>query len=220
MTTPQQPDPLDRLSESLSADYSESREAQHERVISELRQVIERVPEQSEFTNTRRYMVFGPLLTLVSLGVLWWGIHGDRTGLIVCGVFLSLLFAVVTWQHRNAGKHVFMRLTRRQLFVDSLSAPVNLVDIVDIYVKDEGMVTLQKLTLTPDAVLPTHRPVRVFFGNQAMALKKPEPHIRILSAGLMCGGKKLSCDDIAALLDAYWQSACAQQQLDALQNRG
>jgi len=35
MTTPQQPDPLDRLSESLSADYSESREAQHERVISE-----------------------------------------------------------------------------------------------------------------------------------------------------------------------------------------
>ncbi|WP_234407504.1 hypothetical protein [Pseudomonas bohemica] len=220
MTTPQQPDPLARLSESLSADYSESREAQHDRVINELRQVIERVPEQSEFTNTRRYKVFGPLVTLASLGVLAWGMHAGDTGLIVSGAFLTLVFAVVTWQHRNAGQHSFMRLTRRQLFVDSLSSPVNLVDIVDIYVKDEGLLTLQKLTLHPDAVLPTHRPVRQFFGNQAMALNTPEPHIRIHSAGLMCGGKKLSCDDIGALLNAYWQSACAQQRLDALQHHG
>ncbi|PNV95497.1 hypothetical protein C1633_24950, partial [Pseudomonas protegens] len=72
----------------------------------------------------------------------------------------------------------------------------------------------------PGSPRPTHRPVRQVFGNQAMALKSPEPHIRIHSAGLMSGGRKLAIDDIAALLDAYCQAANAQQQLDELQGRG
>lgn len=217
MTAPPQPDPLSNLSDTLSADYHESREGQRDRVIAELRQVIERVPEQSEFTNSRRYQVLGPLATLVSLGLLVGAIHMGKTGMILAAAFMTLVFALVTWQHRNAGQRPFMRLTRRQLFVDSLSAPVDLVDVVDIHVKDEGLLTAQKLTLRPDATLPTHRAVRVIFGNQAMALKVPQPNITIHSAGLMRGGSKLSCDEIAALLNAYWQAACAQQQLDALQ---
>lgn len=194
--------------------------AQRQRVIAELQQVIERVPEQSEFTNTRRYQVFGPLLTLASLGALALGLHQGKTGLLLCGLFLTLLFAVVSWQHRNAGQQVFMRLTRRQLFAEPLSAPVNLTDVVDIQVKDELLQTLQQLTLRADAPLPSHRPVRQLFGNQAVALRDPQPQIRIHSAGLMRAGQKLSVDDISALLDAYCQAANAQQQLDELQGRG
>lgn len=220
MTTPQQPDPLSRLSETLSTEYQQSRQGQRDSVIAELKQVIERMPEQTEFTNTRRYQIFGPVLVLISLGILAAGVSMGKTGLMVCGGFMVLLFALVTWQHRNAGKHPFMRLTRRQLFVDSLSAPVELTDVVDLYVKDEGLLTLQHLTLKPGANLPAHRSVKQVFGNQAMALAKPEPHIRIHSAGLMTAGSKLSCDDTAALLNAYVQAAHAQQRLDALLKNG
>ncbi|KPA88133.1 hypothetical protein PF66_05365 [Pseudomonas asplenii] len=216
MTNPQQPD----LSASLGGEYDRFSAAQREQTIAELKQVIERVPEQSEFTNTGRYKLLGPLFTVIALGMLALGVHHGKTGLMVCGGFLALLFLLVTWQHRNAGQHAFMRLTRRQLFVDTLSAPVNLADVVDIFVKDEGLVTLQKLTLRPGSPLPTHRAVRQLFGNQAMALKKPEPHIRIHSAGLMSNGRKLDCDEIDALLNAYWQAAHAQQELDALQRNG
>ncbi|BAQ74376.1 MULTISPECIES: hypothetical protein [Pseudomonas] len=206
------------MTSSLQPDAS--RDAQREQVITQLQQVIQRVPEQSEFTNTRRYQVLGPLFTLISLAMLAWGIHQGKTGMLLCGLFLTALFALVTWQHRHAGQHAFMRLTRRQLFVDSLSAPVNLTDVVDVHVKDEGLLTLQQLTLRPGCPLPTHRPVRQVFGNQAMAFHSPEPHIRIHSAGLMSAGRKLAIDDIAALLDAYCQAANAQQQLDELQGRG
>ncbi|QXI31554.1 hypothetical protein [Pseudomonas vanderleydeniana] len=216
MNSPQQPD----LLSSLAGEYDRFSAAQRERTMAELRQVIEQVPEQSEFTNTTRYKLLGPLFTVIALGMLAMGIHQGKTGLMVCGGFLALLFVLVTWQHRHAGQHAFMRLTRSQLFVDTLSAPVALADVVDIFVKDEGLVTLQKLTLRPGSPLPTHRAVRQLFGNQAMALKSPQPHIRIHSAGLMSHGRKLDCDEIAALLNAYWQAAHAQQELDALQRNG
>lgn len=216
MTTSQHPDP------SISPDeYGQSRAAQRDRVIAELHQVIERVPEQTEFTNSRRYRLWGPVMLLVSLGVLAMGVNMGRTGLVVCGAFLTLVMALVTWQHRDAGKHVFMRLTRRQLFVDTLDAPIEMAEVQDILVKDEGLLTLQKLTLDSHAHLPTHHVARLqVFGNQAMSLNKPEPHVRIHSAGLMTGGRKLGCDEIAALLGAYRDAACAQQQLDALQVHG
>ncbi|WP_026145240.1 hypothetical protein [Pseudomonas asplenii] len=216
MTTPQQPE----LSASLGGEYDRFSAAQREQTIAELKQLIERVPEQSEFTNSGRYKVLGPLFTVIALGMLALGIYHGKTSVAVCGGFLALLFLLVTWQHRNAGQHAFMRLTRRQLFVDTLSAPVNLADVVDIFVKDEGLVTLQKLTLRPGSPLPTHRAVRQLFGNQALALKSPQPHIRINSAGLMSNGRKLDCDEIDALLNAYWQAAHAQQELDALQRNG
>jgi len=216
MSTSQQPDPLQRLSEALGSEYDQSRDAQRERILGELDEVIARVPEQTEFTNSRRFKVWGPVLTLFSLGLCVAGLYQGSTGLTVCGAVMVLVFALMTWQHREAGQHVFMRLTRRQLIVDSLSAPVELADIMAIQVKDEGLVTQQKLMLTPTATLPTHRARLQLFGNQAMALKKPQPHICIHSAGLMTGGRKLSCAEIIDLLTAYRDAACAQQQLDIL----
>lgn len=220
MTTLQQPDPLSSLSESLSAEYDQVRDAQQARVISELKRVVERVPATRAFTNTRRYKRYGPLFVLVSACLLGWGIHVGSTGLTVCAALMTAGFAVMTWQHRNAGTQPFMRLTRSQLTVDSLSAPVDLLDVIGIEVKDEGFIMQQQLILRPDANLPTHRATLQLFGNQAMALKKPRPHIRILSAGLMCEGRKLECDDVYALLEAHCQAAQAQQELDRLLRQG
>lgn len=196
------------------------RGAQRDAVIAELTGVIERVPEQMEFTNTKRYWVLGPVLILGALGILWSGFSFGKTGLIICGGFMTLFFLLLTWQHRNAGREVFMRLTRRELHHTALSGPIDLTEVVDVFVKDEGLVTLQKLTLSETASLPTHRPVSVLFGNQAMVLKKPQPHVRINSAGVATGGSKLDIDDLHALLTAYVQAALAQQQLEALQQHG
>ncbi|CRM61914.1 hypothetical protein [Pseudomonas sp. 31 R 17] len=209
-------DPLSDLASSLSQEYADSRDAQRERAMAELEQVIQRVPEQTEFTNSRRYKVRGPLFLLIALGLLGYALNRGATGLTVCAAVMAVVFVLMTWQHRNAGQHAFMRLTRRQLFVDTLSAPLNLVDIVDVSVGEEGWLTVQKLMLRPDAPLPVHRSARQLFGNQALALKKPQPQIRIQSAGLMHEGVTLDCDQVADILNAYCKAAHAQRQLDAL----
>ncbi|KWU52548.1 MULTISPECIES: hypothetical protein [Pseudomonas] len=214
MTQPR--DPLSDLASALSQDYADSREAQRERAIAELEQVIQRVPEQTEFTNSRRYKLCGPLFLLIALGLLGFALHRGSSGLAVCAAVMAVVFVLLTWQHRNAGQHVFMRLTRRQLFVDTLSAPIELADIVDLEVSEPGWLTVQKLLLRAEAPLPVHRSARQLFGNQALALKKPQPHILIQSAGLMHDGRTLECDQIAEILNAYCQAAHAQQQLDAL----
>ncbi|MBF8728460.1 hypothetical protein [Pseudomonas putida] len=214
-------DPLADLSGSLGNDYDQSRTAQREHVIAELRQVIERVPEQSEFTNSRRYRVWGPVLLVGALILFGIGISMQRTGPIVATAFIVLIAAAVTWQHRNAGTQVFMRLTRRQLFVDTLDAPVDLAQVQDISVKDEGLVMVQTLEMSSDAVLPTHRVVKLqFFGNQAMVLKKPRPQVRIMSAGLAQNGRKLSNEEVLAVLTTYCDAAHAQRQLELLQANG
>ncbi|WP_411380029.1 hypothetical protein [Pseudomonas sp. MPB26] len=209
-------DPLSDLASALSQEYADARDAQHARAMAELDQVIQRVPEQTEFTNSRRYKVRGPLFLLIALGLLGFALNRGTTGLAVCAAVMAVVFVVITWQHRNAGQHAFMRLTRRQLFADTLSAPLDLVDIVDVSIGEEGWLTVQKLMLRPDAPLPVHRSARQLFGNQALALKKPQPHIRIQSAGLMHEGLSLDCDQVADILNAYCQAAHAQQRLDAL----
>lgn len=221
MTTPENPDSLSNLSGSLSAEYDQSRAAQRDRVIAELKQVIERVPEQTEFTNSRRYKVWGPVMLLVALGMLALAFNMGKTGMIVAALFVTLVSAVISWQHRNAGTHVFLRLTRRQLFVDTLDAPVDLAQVEEVAIKDEGLVTMQTLNLSDDAVLPDHRVARLqFFGNQTMVIRKPRLQLRILSAGLAIGGRKLDNEEALALLAAYRDAAHAQRQLEALQANG
>lgn len=221
MSTPDQPHSLNALSDSLGAEYDQSQAAQREQVIAELRQIVEQVPEQLEFTNSRRFKIWGPILLLGSLVIAVGGLSTGSKGLIWLGVIMAVLFAVMSWQHRNAGTQVFMRLTRRELWVDTLSAPVDLAEVEDILVKDEGQLLLQKLDLSEAAVLPTHRAAKFqLFGNQAIALNKPRKHIRIMSAGLMTGGRRVQFEEMGALLAAYRDAARAQRQLDLLQRQG
>ncbi|MDM3892026.1 hypothetical protein [Pseudomonas juntendi] len=211
-------EPLADLSGALGEDYEQARAAQRERVVAELKQVIERVPEQSEFTNSRRYKVWGPILLVGALILLVTTFNPQRLGAVALVLFVVCMAAVVTWQHRNAGTQVFMRLTRRQLFVDTLDAPVDMAEVEDIAVKDEGLVMVQTLEMSSEAALPKHRVVKLqFLGNQAMALKKPRPQIRIMSAGLALKGRKLGNDEVLELLAAYRNAAHAQRQLELMQ---
>ena len=71
------------------------RGAQRDAVVAELTQVIERVPEQMEFTNTKRYWVLGPVLTLGALGILWGGFSIGKTGMMICGGFMTLFLSLI-----------------------------------------------------------------------------------------------------------------------------
>ncbi len=201
------PEPFDPLSGPLGAEYDQSHAAQRDRVIAELKQVIERVPEQTEFTNSRRYRVWGPVLLIGSLVLMVIALRMDRLAPFICTGFMTLIAAAVTWQHRNSGTQVFMRLTRRQLFVDTLEGPVDLAQVEDISVKDEGLVMMQTLDMSSDAVLPKHRVVKLL-------------QIRVMSAGLATGGRKLDNDEVLALLVAYRDAAYAQRRLEMLQAHG
>lgn len=53
-----------------------------------------------------------------------------------------------------------------------------------------------------------------------MAFKGKDPRITIMSTGLQSDGKKLDCDDMAAILDAYIQAAHAQRYLQQLRSQG
>lgn len=214
-------DPLSELSGSLGEAYDQTRAAERERVIAELKKVIERVPEQSEFTNSRRYKIWGPILLVGALILLAVTFNSQRMGAVIFVLFIVCVAAALTWQHRNAGTQVFMRLTRRELYVDTLDAPVDMAEVEDIAVKDEGLVMVQTLELSSEAALPKHRVAKLqFFGNQAMALKKPRPQIRIMSAGLACNGRKLGYEEVLAMLAAYCDAAHAQRQLELLQADG
>lgn len=221
MTMSEFTDPLSELSGALGQDYEQTRAAQRDRVIAELKQVIERVPEQSEFTNSRRYRFWGPVMLLGSLILTAVCFNLERMGAVAACAFTVFIAAAVTWQHRNAGTQVFMRLTRRQLFVDTLDAPVDLAEVEDVAVKDEGLVMVQTLEMSSEAVLPKHHVVKLqFFGNQAMVLKKPRPQVRIMSAGLASNGRKLDNEEVLAILAAYRDAAHAQRQLELLQADG
>lgn len=216
MSNPQNPDPLAHLADDLSAEYGQARQADQQRAVAELKAVIERVPEQSEFTESKRFKILAPLFAVISVVLLGVAINSGKTGAIIFTALMVLLFIVTAWQHRNAGSHAFMRLTRRQLLVDTLDAPVDLLDVTEVLVKDEGIVTLQRFTLRPGAPLPKHRHCGRLMGAQGMALAKPFAQVRIHSPGLMRDGRKLNIDEIAGIIDDYRMAAHAQQQLDAM----
>lgn len=195
--------------------------AQRQHVITELQQVVERVPEETPFTNSTVYKIWGPVAVVGLLALLGITLLMGRLDLIACCAFLLLGAVWVTWQHRHAGRHVFMRLTRRQLFVDTLDGPVDLTKVEHFEVDKEAMGMLkQTLHLSDVDGLPTHHVVKMQpFCNQAL-VDANQGQVRILSAGLARGGRKLSADEVAALLGAYRDAARAQQRLDGLQRHG
>ncbi len=208
MTTPEHP-------------ASTPQAAQRQHVITELQQVVERVPEETQFTNSTVYKIWGPVAVVGLLALLGITLLMGRLDLIACCAFLLLGAVWVTWQHRHAGRHVFMRLTRRQLFVDTLDGPVDLAKVEHFEVDKEAMGMLkQTLHLSDADGLPTHHVVKMQpFCNQAL-VDANQAQVRILSAGLAQGGRKLSADEVAALLGAYRDAARAQQRLDGLQRHG
>lgn len=217
---PGTPGPRLHLAETLGAEHEELNQAKTAEVIAHLERVIANVPPATEFTNTRKYVVLGPLLSIVPFIMTGMWFSQGKPGVGVVGLLLGLFGLFLGYQHRNSGKTPFMRLTRTQLWADSLSAPVELADVIDFSVKADMLQTTQTLHLRPETPLPTHRAVRQVFASQAMAFKGKDPRITIMSAGLQSDGKKLDCDDMAAILDAYIQAAHAQRYLQQLRSQG
>ncbi|CEI21021.1 hypothetical protein PAMH19_5753 [Pseudomonas aeruginosa] len=213
-------DLVSNLAETLGAEHEELNQAKTAEVIAHLERVIANVPPATEFTNTRKYVVLGPLLSIVPFIMTGMWFSQGKAGVRVVGLLLGLFGLFLGYQHRNSGKTPFMRLTRTQLWADSLSAPVELADVIDFSVKADMLQTTQTLHLRPETPLPTHRAVRQVFASQAMAFKGKDPRITIMSAGLQSDGKKLDCDDMAAILDAYIQAAHAQRYLQQLRSQG
>ncbi len=212
-------DLVSNLAETLGAEHEELNQAKTAEVIAHLERVIANVPPATEFTNTRKYVVLGPLLSIVPFIMtgMWFSraSRGRRRRLAARPVR-----AVPRLPASQLRQDPFMRLTRTQLWADSLSAPVELADVIDFSVKADMLQTTQTLHLRPETPLPTHRAVRQVFASQAMAFKGKDPRITIMSAGLQSDGKKLDCDDMAAILDAYIQAAHAQRYLQQLRSQG
>ncbi|MCO1985611.1 hypothetical protein FA421_23395 [Pseudomonas aeruginosa] len=182
-------DLVSNLAETLGAEHEELNQEKTAEVIAHLERVIANVPPATEFTNTRKYVVLGPLLSIVPFIMSGMWFTQGKPGVGVVGLLLGLFGLFLGYQHRNSGKTPFMRLTRTQLWADSLSAPVELADVIDFSVKADMMQTTQT-------------------------------RITIMSAGLQSDGKKLDCDDMAAILDAYIQAAHAQRYLQQLRSQG
>ena len=56
-------DLVSNLAETLGAEHEELNQAKTAEVIAHLERVIANVPPATEFTNTRKYVVLGPLLS-------------------------------------------------------------------------------------------------------------------------------------------------------------
>lgn len=164
-------DLVSNLAETLGAEHEELNQAKTAEVIAHLERVIANVPPATEFTNTRKYVVLGPLLSIVPFIMTGMWFSQGKPGVGVVGLLLGLFGLFLGYQHRNSGKTPFMRLTRTQLWADSLSAPVELADVIDFSVKADMLQTTQTLHLRPETPLPTHRAVRQVFASQAMAFK-------------------------------------------------
>lgn len=204
------------LAEGLTADYNQAAAGQLEAEIAEVCAFIGSVREEVGFTSGRNVRIWAPiggLFMLVMAAMMLFRGESPGAGLVTLLIGLALIAG--GWSHRNAGRDVFMRLTRKALHVHNLSAPVNLLDITEVSVKDDWIMTL-KLGLQDDAVPPRHKARIAFLPSQAHVQRFRGTRIVVSSAGLMLDGRKLSGDDVAQLFELYIQVARAEQHLQTL----
>ena len=213
--------PLDpaTLAQGLTADYNQASTGQLEAEIAEVCAFIGSVREEVGFTNGRNVRIWAPLggaFMLLLAGMMFR--DGDSLGASVFGLVIGLVLLAGGWSHRNAGREVFMRLSRKTLWVHNLSAPVDLLDITEVAVKDDWIMTI-KLGLRENADVPRHKARLAFLPSQASIQRFRGTRVVITSAGLRVDGQKLGGDDVVALIDLYIQVARAEQHLQTLLDR-
>ena len=215
MTTVSPFDPAS-LAEGLTADYNQASSNQLETEIAEVCAFINGVPEEVGFTSGRNVRIWAPLggAFMLMLAAMMFK-DGESFGAAVFGLVIGLILLAGGWSHRNAGKDVFMRLNRKSLWVHNLSAPVNLMDITEISVKDDWIMAL-KLGLGENAEVPRHKARIAFLPSQASIQRFRGTRVVVTSAGMRVDGKKLSGEDVIALFDLYIQVAQAEQHLQTL----
>ena len=97
-------DLVSNLAETLGAEHEELNQAKTAEVIAHLERVIANVPPATEFTNTRKYVVLGPLLSIVPFIMTGMWFSQGKPGVGVVGLLLGLFGLFLGYQHRNSGK--------------------------------------------------------------------------------------------------------------------
>ena len=204
------------LAEGLTADYNQASAGRLESEIADVCAFIGSVREELEFTTGRNIRIWAPVMGLfmMALAVMML-FKGEDLGPALFATVIGLILIATGWSHRNAGRDVFMRLSRKQLWVHNLSAPVNLLDVTEVSVKDDWIMTV-KLGLREGAPVPTHKARMAFLPAQAMVEKFRGTRIGIRSPGMMVDGQKLDGDSIAQTFDLYVQVARAEHHLQTL----
>jgi hypothetical protein len=200
----------------LTADHACVSADQLESEIAEVCTFIGSVRDELGFTTARAIRIWAPAMGLFMLGLA--GImlfKGESPGAGVFATLIGLMLIATGWSNRHAGRDVFMRLTRKSLWVHNLSAPISLLDITGVSVTDDWIMTV-RLHLREGATLPARKSRRALFAAQGRVERIDGSRIGIRSPGLMVDEQKLSGECAMRTFDLYIRVARAEQRLQTL----
>ena len=194
-------DLVSNLAETLGAEHEELNQAKTAEVIAHLERVIANVPPATEFTNTRKYVVLGPLLSIVPFIMtgMWFSQGKPGSASSACCSACSGCSSATSIATQARPLHApdpypalgrqpvgSGRAGRRHRFQRQGRHAANHPDPPPA----ARNAAADPSRRTPGVRLPGH------------GLQRQDPRITIMSAGLQSDGKKLDCDDMAAILDA------------------
>jgi hypothetical protein len=219
MSQSRSPDASLNLAQSLSEDFAHRSKAEQAEAIRELKQIIANAPERSEFSDTKKFFYLSPLCGAVPLVL---AIYMMRTqtppswGMIAFLLGLALFAVVLAYQHRNDGATPHMVLTRTELQVNNLSAPLPLVEVTGLEIVEPSQ-TWINFHVGENTRLPTATRVRGLLVSQAVVYPKSNPRrIAVGMVGIKVNGKRLDWDETLALIESHLQAAHATAELHAL----
>ncbi|KFA91466.1 hypothetical protein [Archangium violaceum] len=210
------------LAQSLSEDFAHRSKADQAEAIRELKQIIASAPERSEFSDTKKFVYTMPLsgAVLLVLAIYIMRTQTSPSWGVIAGMLGLVLFSLVlAYQHRNDGATPHMVLTRTELQVSNLSAPLPLVEVTGLEIVEPSQ-TWINFHVGENTRLPTAKKVRGLLMSQAVVFPKSKPRrIAVSMVGIKVNGKKLDWDETMELLERHLQAAHATAELQALRAR-
>jgi hypothetical protein len=219
MSESRSPDAVNNLAQSLSEDFAHRSKAEQAEAIRELKQIIANAPERSEFSDTKKFFYRGPVFCVAPLALAIYMMKTQTSpswGMIAFLLALALFGLVLAYQHRNDGATPHMVLTRTELQVTNLSAPLSLVEVDGLEIAEPSQ-TWINFHVGENSPLPTATRLRGLLVSQAVVYPKGKKRrIAVSMAGIKVNGEKLDWDETLALIDRHLQAAHATAELQAL----
>lgn len=204
-----------QLAHTLSALINQQQQARQDEVRLELHQIVDEVPEKTTFTTSRKFLYATPLLAIVCwlLAALFFSPGRQNEATVGwCLLMAGLLFCLIAWQHRHAGKAPFVSLTRREIWIDNFSAPVDLSRVTDLSFAG-GMMTFMTLHLQPGTLLPRVSKRWQVFASHGVVKRGKKPHISFVCPGLLRDGKRVEDSELIFIFHNYLNAASAGEHL-------
>ncbi|ATB42885.1 hypothetical protein CYFUS_008364 [Cystobacter fuscus] len=212
------PDTTKSLAQSLSEDFAHSSKAEQAKAIHELEQIIANAPERSEFRDTKKFFYRFPLFSVAPLALAIYMMKqpSPSWGGIAVLLALGLFGLVLAYQHRNDGASPHMVLTRTELRVTNLSAPLPLVEVTGVEIVEPSQ-TWINFQVGQDTRLPTASKVRGMLMSQALVVAKGKNRrVGVSMVGIKVNGEELDWDETLELIDRHVRAAHATAELRAL----